>query len=109
MELISDEKLEMIGEIFACKTTRDMIFLLTQKEMYCSEIVKALGKRTSLIVHHLEKFKKLGIVIITQHKIINKRKAILHNFYRVDSDKLIELINAEIKANLSRRIIDPSK
>jgi len=96
----SDEKLTIIGEVFSRKTSRDILFLLCSQEMYINEIATKLDIRVSLVIHHLNKLKKLGIVIITQHRIGTKRKLNLHNFYRIDPLQLIELLSTEIKQSL---------
>jgi len=98
--LESDEKLKIFGEIFAAEHSRDMLFLLTEQELYCSEIVDKLNMRTSLVIHHLKKMRELGLVIVTQHMLHHKKNSMPHKFYRIDMDMLIEFFDAEVRRGL---------
>lgn len=76
-----DEKLKIFGELLSNKSSRDIIKLLTEKEMYANEITNILDIRPSLVVHHLKKLEDVGLLIVTHKKI--KKKGIDHKYYKM--------------------------
>ncbi|MCH9657444.1 ArsR family transcriptional regulator [archaeon] len=76
-----DEKLKILGELLSNKSSRDMIKLLIEKEMYTNEIAKKLGLRVNLIIHHLKKLEGLGLLEITEKQIVKKGNN--HKFYKM--------------------------
>jgi len=86
-----DKQLEMFGEILACKTSRDMLFLLSRQELYHAEIINKLNIRSSLTSHHLAKLQKLGLVIARHKPIAPRKNPNPHIFYKTDPKIIIKL------------------
>ncbi|CDI06259.1 ArsR/SmtB family transcription factor [Candidatus Nitrosotenuis uzonensis] len=91
-----DEKLKALGELLSNKSSRDIIKLLIDKEMYTNEIANKLDMRISLVIHHLKKLNELGLLQTTNKEII--KKGIKHRHFRVNST-LFLLLN-ETKENI---------
>lgn len=82
-----DEKLKILGELLSNKSSRDIIKLLIDKEMYTNQIAKEAGIKMNLVLHHLKKLEELGLVTITHKKII--RNGIDHKYYRMIPNLLV--------------------
>lgn len=82
-----DENLKVLGELLSNKSSRGIIKLLIDKEMYTNEIAKKLELRVSLVIHHLQKMESIGLVEITNKKIIRKGEE--HRFFRIPYGMLI--------------------
>lgn len=67
-----DEKLKLLGELLSNKSSRDIIKLLVHEEMYTNEIASKLDMRANLVIHHLKKLKALGLLQVTDKKIVRK-------------------------------------
>jgi len=67
-----DEKLKLLGELLSNKSSRNIIKLLLEKEMYTNEIANNLDMRISLVIHHLKKLEELGLLQITNKSIVKK-------------------------------------
>ena len=78
-----DEKLQMLGELLSSKSSRDIIKLLIEKEMYTNEIAKKLDLRVNLVIHHLRKMEEIGILEIKNKKIVKKGNE--HKHYKINS------------------------
>jgi len=78
-----DEKLQMLGELLSSKSSRDIIKLLIEKEMYANEISSRLGIKFNLIAYHLKKMENIRLVSITEKQIVKKGK--MHKFYKINS------------------------
>lgn len=65
-----DDNLKMLGELLSNKSSRDIIRLLIERETYTNEIAKKLDLRANLVIHHLKKLEELGLLEITQKKIV---------------------------------------
>lgn len=76
-----DKSLKILGELLSNDTSRKILKSLIEKEMYTNQIASALDIRVSLVIHHLNKMKEIGIVE-TNHKKIS-RKGNDHKHYRV--------------------------
>jgi len=76
-----DEKLKILGELLSNKSSRDIIRMLIEKEMYTNEIATKLDMRVNLVIHHLKKMKEIGIIEINHKKIIRKGKE--HEYFRI--------------------------
>ncbi|WP_067958259.1 winged helix-turn-helix domain-containing protein [Nitrosopumilus sp. Nsub] len=93
-----DDKLKILGELLSNKSSRDIIKLLIDKEMYTNEIAKKLELRVSLVIHHLQKMESIGLVEITNKKITEKGEE--HRFFRIPNGMLIAPNESyEIKEN----------
>jgi hypothetical protein len=82
-----DEKLKILGELLSNKSSRDIIKLLIDKEMYTNEIVKKLELKVSLVIHHLQKMESIGLFEITNKKIARNGED--HRFFRIPTGMLI--------------------
>lgn len=76
-----DEKLKMLGELLSNKSSRDIIRLLSEKEMYTNEIADNLKLRPNLVIHHLKKLEDLKLLEINYKKILKKGKD--HRYFRM--------------------------
>jgi DNA-binding transcriptional ArsR family regulator len=82
-----DEKLKILGELLSNKSSRDIIKMLIEKEMYTNEIAKKLELRPNLVIHHLQKMKSIGLLEITNKKITRKGEE--HRFFKIPSGVFI--------------------
>ena len=82
-----DDKLKILGELLSCKSSRDIIKLLIAEECYTNEIVKKLDLRSGLVIHHLKKMELIGLLEVTNKKIIRKGQE--HRFFRIPSGMII--------------------
>ena len=78
----SDESLKLLGELLSNKSSRDIIRLLIEKEMYKNAIATKLNLRMNLVSHHLEKMETIGLVETIYKKIVRKGKE--HKFFRIN-------------------------
>ena len=78
---LEDDKLKILGELLSNKSSRDIIKLLTEKEMYTNEIAKKLDLRVNLVIHHLKKLEYIGVLEITQKKIVKKGSE--HRYFKM--------------------------
>lgn len=96
-----DEKLKILGELLSNKSSRDIIRLLIDKEMYTNEIAKKLELRPNLVIHHLQKMKSIGLIEITKKKRIQNGGE--HKFFRIPNGMLI--VPNESRDSVENRII----
>ena len=82
-----DEKLKILGELLSNKSSRDIIKLLIDKEMYTNEIAKKLELKISLVIHHLQKMESIGLVEVSNRRIIHKGEE--HRFFKIPPGMLI--------------------
>lgn len=92
-----DEKLKILGELLSNKSSRDIIKLLIEKEMYTNEIARKLELKVSLVIHHLQKMKSIDLLEITNKKIIRKGEE--HRYFRIPSGMLIFPKKSEDETN----------
>lgn len=76
-----DESLKLLGHLLSNETSRKIIGLLIENEMYTNQISKKLAISMSLVTHHLKKLEEIGVVTVTKKPII--RKGIEHKFYKM--------------------------
>lgn len=95
-----DEKLKMLGELLSNKSSRDIIKLLIEKEMYINEIAKKLELRPNLVIHHLQKMESIELLEITNKKITRKGEE--HRFFRIPHGMLI--IPNGVKESINDRL-----
>jgi DNA-binding transcriptional ArsR family regulator len=82
-----DDKLKILGELLSNKTSRDIIKLLIDKEMYANEIARKLELRRNLVIHHVRKMEAIGLLEITNKKIIRNGEE--HRFFKIPRSMLI--------------------
>jgi len=92
-----DEQLKILGELLSNKSSRDIIKLLIENEMYTNEITKKLDLRVSLVIHHLQKMESINLLEITNKKIV--RNGEMHRFFRIPSGILIFPKKSENETN----------
>lgn len=97
----NDEKLKILGELLSNKSSRDIIKLLIEKEMYTNEIAKELDLRVNLVIHHLKKLEELGLLQIENKSITKKGHE--HKHYRINP--YIFLLPSETKENIQKKNI----
>lgn len=84
-----DERLKILGELLSNKSSRDIIKLLSNKEMYANEIAKKLDIRPNLVIHHLKKLKELGLLETKNKEII--KKGVEHKYYKIIPNMFVTL------------------
>lgn len=90
-----DEKLKIFGELLSNKTSRDLMRFLMSESAYKMKISDELGVKFSLIEHHLKKLENLGLVEITNKKII--KKGVLHKNYKINAEGIFIMLNTKEK------------
>ncbi len=90
---INDDSLKSLGELLRNKTSRELIMLLHEEEMYISEISVKLSVRVSLVIHHLKKLRELGLLSITEKPISKRTKN--HKYYKIKADAFTILFTKE--------------
>jgi len=88
-----DEHLKKLGELLSTDLSRSIIRLLVERPHYTNEIATKLKVSVSLIIHHLKKIEALGLVEITNKKIV--RKGIDRRFFEIKSDIFISKLDKE--------------
>ena len=81
---INDDSLKALGELLRNKTSRDLIVILHEQELYISQISLKLDIRVSLVIHHLKKLRELGLLVITEKPISKRTKN--HKYYTIKTD-----------------------
>lgn len=76
-----DESLRILGQLLSSETSRKIIQLLIQEEMYTNQISKRLGIQMNTISFHMKKLVEVGLVTVTHKQII--KKGIDHKFYKM--------------------------
>ena len=94
------EKLKLLGELLSNKSSRDIIKLLVHEEMYTNEIASRLDMRANLVIHHLKKLKALGLLQVTDKKIV--RKGNDHKHFKIIPNIFVTL--SEIEENKETRL-----
>ncbi len=97
IEIITDDDdtLKILGELLANKTSRDLMKFLMSKSEYKKKISDELGVPFSLVEHHLKKLEKLGLVKITNKKLI--KGGVLHKTYKITADGIFLMLNTTKK------------
>jgi len=83
----NDNDLKLLGELLSNDSSRSIIRLLIDKEMYTNEIATKLDMRVSLVIHHLKKLEELGLLELNRKKIVKKGND--HRFFRMKSNIFI--------------------
>ena len=61
-----EDRVKLLGETLGNDSSRCILLLLTRTEMTASEIVANTDLSLSLVIHHLEKMQKAGIVHVSR-------------------------------------------
>lgn len=83
----SDDNLKILGELLSNDSSRKIMLQLMTEPMYINELAATLDLRVSLVVHHINKMKELGLVEYTLKKITKKGQK--HKFLKISSDLFI--------------------
>jgi len=86
---ITDHYLKTLGELCINETSRSIMLILSENQMYVNEIAKKLSMRVSLVIHHLQKIINLGIVDIEEKPISKKTKN--HRYFKLNADIYLSL------------------
>ncbi len=81
---ITDKSLKKLGELLANETSRNIILLLVEEEMYVNQIAERLQLRVSLVIHHLQKLEELKLLDVVEKPISRRTKN--HRFFRMSTD-----------------------
>lgn len=94
-----DQKLKLLGELLSNESSRKIMKFLTTQESYTNNIATSLDIRVNLVIHHLKKMDELGILIITNKKIIKKGKE--HKFFKINPkiSLLLDLDKDKVQKN----------
>lgn len=76
-----DESLKTLGQLLSNETSRKIIQVLTQEEMYTNQISKKLGIQMNITIFHLKKLEELGLVTVTHKRIV--KKGVDHKYYKM--------------------------
>lgn len=95
IEIVTDDEdsLKIVGELLSNKTSRDLIKFLMSKSAYKKKISDELGVPFSLVEYHLKKLEKLGLVTITNKKLI--KGGVLHKSYKINADGIFIMFNTK--------------
>lgn len=85
----SDDNLKILGELLSNDSSRKIMLQLMTEPMYVNELAAKLDMRVSLVVHHLNKMKELGLIEYTLKKITKKGQK--HTFLKINSDLFITI------------------
>jgi len=88
-----DESLKTLGQLLSNETSRKIIMLLINEEMYLNEISKKLGIQMNITKFHLKKLVDVKLVTITNKKIT--KKGIDHDHYKMISNIFLKLDNTK--------------
>lgn len=75
------ENIKLLGHVLTNETSRAIMSLLAEEEMYPNEIANKLNLSLKLVLHYLDKLEKINLVIVTNKKLI--RKGIKHKHYKM--------------------------
>lgn len=103
----TDENLKQLGELLMTETSRSIILELIGKQMYVNELAIKLGLRVSLVTHHLQKLKDLGLLDITSKPISKRTKP--HDFFRFKTDIFLNFSQDSTGEKLKRIFKDGVK
>ncbi len=96
----NDERLKCLGKVLNSDSSREILQLITQKEMTALDISKHTGQSLSLVIHHLNNMMQSGIVTITKTEPNTKNQ--LMKFYTAKSGIVILPEKAFAKAKQSK-------
>lgn len=88
-----DTKLKILGELLSNDTSRTILILLKENEMYKQQIAKEIGIGVSTVIYHISKMEEIGLVFKSQKKIVRKGQE--HNFYKISPKISIDLTKTQ--------------
>ena len=103
----NDERLKCIGKVLNSDSSREILQLITQKEMTALEISEQTKQSLSLVIHHLNNMMQGGIVTITKTEPNTKNQ--LMKYYSAKSGIVILPENAAKKAKNSKSLSNSLK
>jgi len=87
--IIKDPK---IAKLLADKTRRDILRLLSIRELSICQIAKILNKNISSIVHHIKKLERAGLVELSRKSV---KGNVVEKFYRASARRFIVSFSLE--------------
>lgn len=102
-----DQRLELLGQIFGNKTSRNIITLLIENEMTAMQISDRLDLKLNLVLYHLEKMLSLQIISIAKRTKNTRGHQVKH--YRAKQAVMIFSKNAKSRAVKSKMLSDVIK
>jgi len=87
--IIKDPK---VAKLLADETRRDILRLLSIRELSICQIAKILNKNVSSIVHHIKKLEKAGLVELSRKSM---KGNIVEKFYRASARRFIVSFSLE--------------
>lgn len=95
-----EESLKILGELLSNETSRNLMRFLMNKSAYKKKISDETKLAFPLVEHHLKKMEKLGLVKITNKKLI--KGGVPHKTYKITADGIFLMLNTtdeEIEKN----------
>ena len=102
-----DQRLELLGQIFGNKTSRNILTGLIENEMTAMQISDRLGIKINLVMYHLGKMLSLQIISIAQRTKNSRGHQVKH--YRAKQAVMIFSKNAKGRAQKSKMLSDVIK
>lgn len=87
------DSLNLLGHLLTNETSRKMMALLSEEEMYANQIAKKLNIEQSLVHHYLEKLEKVNLLITIKKEITSKGSK--HRYYRIIPNTFITISKTE--------------
>ena len=98
-----EQKMELLGQIFGSKTSRDIITnLIEEKDMTALEISKKLNLKLNLVLYHLNKMLELQIISVSKLTKSSRGHQVKH--YRAKQAVMIFSKNTKDKASKSKTL-----
>lgn len=104
---LSDESLKLLGELLTNESSRSIILALIENQMYVNQLAEKLDMRVSLVIHHLKKLGKLGLLEIIEKPITKRTKD--HKFFKINTDVFLSFTIDETGNKLKRIFKDGIK
>ncbi len=103
------EDRKIFGDLESTQSSRDIIDLLIENEMYQNEIATKLNLRRNTVHHHLSRMKEINLVEVTLKEIVKNGEK--HEFYKIPPAILILPAthnNKKIQDKILKRIFRPA-
>lgn len=102
----TDEERKIFGELLSNETSRKIMSILVDYEMYANEIGPKLNLTHKLVHHHLNKMKKINLVRVTLKKITKDGEE--HKFFTIASHVLVNLKETkDVDKRILKKIFRP--
>lgn len=102
-----DQRLELLGQIFGNKTSRDIITNLIEEEMTAMQISDKLGIKLNLVLYHLKKMMELQIISVARTTKNSRGHKVKH--YRAKQAVMIFSKKTKERADKSKTLSNAIK